>query len=308
MKKFATFCGIAVLSATFLGCGKTQVNVRARNQTDAEIIRNAIVREYPNLPDDQQKLIKDGLYFCGWYKEPGTSRFWGMGPEDDPEYARGDRTLYPKGTIKVNLSLTAMEIEQLAATVPDTRVRRVLNLCIRNVLVHEIEHVEEYMEQPVNDLSKTDPNECPDGLCDPIRLEGTHLKMRYEFRALRRNFVEVLSQIPQTDVDYAANWLQEHSSVLAGKQRLAGLPDRLRKLNIRSPFSNRNQVLFYKSMYFPAVLARKCAETGGLSEEDRQSVRAYVAFNKEKNNMLLDAYPYLKPVFHRLESCVVPLP
>ncbi len=169
---------------TCISCGNgyanLAVNVEAASAKDRQVLEHAVRDVYPDLPLSQQLLIQQGLFFVV-YDGPMAFDSDGFGPEDDPAYRYPDRTLYPTGTIMVNITRSSLLMMTRAA-----QGRKKSEKAVIELLAHEIKHVEQYMNHPVRALSVA--GDCPLGYCADVLLEGTKIKLSYELEATRFGF------------------------------------------------------------------------------------------------------------------------
>lgn len=293
---------LAVLAFAVQAYGQIKVNVRAQSDEETNLIRQAVSDVYPQLSENHQKLIRDGLYFARYYGTDALGSAEAFGPEDDPEYKPGDKKLYPEGTIKVSFCKPAMEILQLISSTDDKVVRAVFKLYFTEVVAHELTHVEQYMANPVEVLTK--PEQCPKGICDKQLTAGTAIKFQYELDAMAAGYEFGRKHITRGDWGHTANWLKAHANALpAGIAEWAELP--FDYLNDPVP---QEMYLGYGAMYIPVVLAQHCEEAGKLESDDESWAALFLKVNrgsdKDNRHELEKIYPYLTPVFARLESCL----
>lgn len=283
---------------------KPDICIEMRQQEEAALVARTLRDIYPSLPESQKALIDQGLCFVGFYEEPLTHQIDGFGPEDDRfgnhPYKYPDTTLYPKGTIKVNLTLNTLGTIRFAYSIDDARVRMWLSNGIENIFRHEVKHVEQYIQHPVLALSSAD--ECPGGICDVEKAEASKIKLGYELEATRFGNEVRMRGVDQQTWDYIRDWLKNHQEILGDQfKRLANLPS----FEYFSQLSPPSIVFLYNAMYQPVVLAKNCAETGHFSADDKTLAKKFLATNEKNGHFLEQAYPYLIPVFKRLSSCVV---
>lgn len=277
--------------------------VQMRSEEETGVVTNALHDIYPSLPESQQSLIDQGLCFVGFYEEPLTNEVSAFGPEDDRfgdhPYKYPDSTLYPKGTIKVNLTLKAIEQIHLTYRVNDAKVKLWLMNDIENLFRHEIKHVQQYIQHPVLVLQNAD--DCPDGICDAEKTEATKVKLGYELEATAFGNEVRMRGLDQQNWDYIRDWLKNHPEILGDSfKNLADLP----------PFEYFSQPVtpgskfFYSAMYMPVVFVRTCAETGQLSTDDKTLAQKFLAVNERSGHFLEQSYSYLTPVFARMSACI----
>lgn len=286
-----------------------QFNIEARAEKEWLLLQQMLERIYPKLRPDQQAVIDRGLFFVVsyWGEEEGpegiTWQYHGFGPEEDREY-RYDRELYPQGTIKISITLRSLAIEELANTVPDPIVSRVLQeVRSRNLIVHEVQHVLQIMRRPIRPLIR--PEDCPGGLCDPEHLEDSRRKMLYEFEALRRDFKEARGPIEKKDLEYTAKWLEGHPEVLV--PGLRNLPRRLRGWDDTEKAISEERLFLYSAGWRAAVLARYYIQNNKFpSKKAREEAERLLAYNKAHKGLLIKTYPYLSEVFRVLERGLTP--
>ncbi|MBI5631515.1 MAG: hypothetical protein HY921_11605 [Elusimicrobia bacterium] len=296
--------------------------------SDEAVLDAALARVVTLLPKDQRLMLARGLQFVvGRSPKNLADTVLGWGPEDDQDYVYPSRTFYPHGSIKVNISLRMIEAlraaEELrqAAKAPGTfydfqgkiielRWRQdeqvlavqAIDDLFHRVAVHEIEHAKEYVEKPVNALSK--PEQCPEGLCDAERIGDTRQKAEYEFRALRRDFEVRKLQDPRVYLA-AAQLLRRHSDLLT--QRIKNLPERLELAAKETGVEISDfHKTYYEATHMVPSLAwaylKTTAETKVEHAKSLSDIQKYFDFNCGQNELkakdvLTDDYPYLAPVF-----------
>jgi hypothetical protein len=255
----------AVFCFSNIGCTrKLSVNVEAESPAQAELVTKIVRDAYPLLDADQQQLVRDGLVFRAAKQ---IDNAFGYGPEDDPEYRYPDKTLYPKGTIKVNITPSFLSFAQ-GLYDKDTPINSIFGGLLVELVAHEIKHVQQYMAEPVLALSSAE--ECPKGICDDAKLEATAKKLNYEFEATiygQRKYAEATNTSVEKD------------------------------LVIINEYAYRA----YAVMYEPPMLVKKCV-AHSLTEEERVLAKRYI--ERDVLKKYAGAYPYLTVVMERLTECM----
>lgn len=297
------FCAQAVFAQTT----DSTPCVQMRSEEETKVVTTVLHDIYPSLPESQRALIDQGLCFVGFYEEPLAHEVGAFGPEDDRfgdhPYKYPDTTLYPKGTIKVNLALNTLDSIRLAYRVNDAKVRLWLMNENENAFRHEIKHVQQYIKQPVLALQSAD--DCPKGICDAEKTEATKVKMGYELEAIAFGNEVRMRGLDQQSWDYVRDWLKNHPEILG---------DSFKDLSDLPPFEYFSQPVtpgsefFYSAMYKPVVFAKTCAETGQLSADDKTLAQKFLTVNEKNGHFLEQAYPYLTPVFARISFCMIQTP
>lgn len=255
---------------------------------------------YPLLEKSQQDLVGQGLYFVAFYEEPFASEQVAFGPEDDPAYKYPDKTLYPKGTIKVNITMRTLAMIRVVNQISDPLVRAMFWRRLLDLTSHEIKHVQQYMRHPV--LALAAPADCPEGICDEQKTFDTEAKLSYELEATEYGDWIGIKPIKESDWAYAVQWAKDHPDL--GKGTLAeGVARWLRGKPSDPPVTDFIR-LFYTSMYDPVMLAKKCVASGELDESEVAHAEYYLKANADHDHFLEHTYAYLTPVFKRLSSCV----
>ncbi len=301
MKRFGLILAIILLFfAAQSSRAQDAFSIKANEGADTELLARALYDAYPNLKPDQQALVNQGLFFVMDYREPSAGVV-AYGPEDDSEYdaKHGDTKLYPKGTIKVNLTLNSFEIMRVAYAVDDKRVQATLKWLLLEIVSHEVKHAQQYMNHPVWAL--TNPEQCPGGACDAERAKDTQAKMQYEFDATNYGFKVGRSRITKEEWEYAMAWLKNHRSVLG--PRLVDFPEASFEQTVADPIPE-STAWFYASMYQPVSLAATCASGKKWDKGEKTEAFNFLLINLQNQGALEKVYPYLTPVFERLKSCL----
>ncbi|MDP3645853.1 MAG: hypothetical protein Q8R25_02085 [bacterium] len=274
--------------------------IEAKSDPDASLLRESVVEAYPQLEENQQKLIDQGLCFIWNYDKEWAEAAMGFGPEDDPEYRYPDTSLYPAGSIKVNFTLHLMSVLKLMrASDTDLRVQTTLKKYFVEVLAHEIMHVQQYIRGPILALSSA--NDCPDGLCDERRLADTKTKMEYEFSAMLYGWVQGRRHITSDELAFMLEWLKDHPEMLDDyTRRIKNVPYE----TISEPIS-ASAKFFYRSMVLPALWTKACVE-GTLDDDARREASYFLWVYKttDYGSNLSKNYPYLPLVVERLTKCL----
>jgi hypothetical protein len=296
-------CVVFFTGRSALAHSLPNINVEAKTEEERDLLSLAIRDAYFLLEKTQQNLIDQGLFFVVFYEEPFTSEFRAFGPEDDIYYPHPyrypDTTLYPKGTIKVNITLRTMDFIRITNKVKDPVVQTVLKHVTLDLLAHEIKHAEQYMQKPVLALSV--PADCPGGICDEKKTEDTKTKVGYELEATAYGHAVGTKIIKHGDWDYASQWLKDHPELARGTRNnwsAKGFDHNY----FETPITKWIKFL-YGSMYEPVILAKKCA-VGGLNADEAVAAKKFLSFNRKNDHFLERWYIYLTPVFEKLSSCV----
>lgn len=307
-KNFFTslFLFVAISLASIARAEETNATacVQMREQEETALVNKALRDIYPLLPESQKALIDQGLCFVGFYEEPLTHEIAGFGPEDDRfgdrPYKYPDTTLYPQGTIKVNMTLSTLGVIDLAYGVSDALVRWWLMNAVQNFFRHEIKHVEQYIQHPILVLSS--PDDCPMGICDAEKMKATKIKLGYELEATRFGNEVMMIGVNQQAWDYIRDWMKNHKEILGS--RFEDFANLMSFEDMSQPVAP-GIAFFYSAMYQPAVFAKTCAETGKLSADDKRLYREFLKVNELYDNLIERVYPYLTPVFARIASCAM---
>lgn len=266
--------------------------------SDEKILHDAVQAVYPKLADDHRRLIDQGLEFVVTRQEPLTSLAFGWGPEDDRDYRYPDRSFYPSGTIKVNISLQSIEILRLAKNGPPL-VQKALSDYFYAGMVHEIEHAKQYHEAPMGYVD--DPERCAKGWCQEVLIDQSRSKARYEFAAIEREFTEAKSKQGKGRYSEAARYLQDHPDLLTG--RIKNLPELLASAAAETEEAVSDQKrMVYESAYRVPELGREyftALQRGDANEAERvfHQIETYFFYNCKIGGVMTASYTYLIPVF-----------
>ena len=323
--------------------GQTDAPDQLTEAREREILQAAIADTYNFLSDSPQlqEIVRGGLHFVvnhTW--DPITKKYFGWGPEDDPEYKYPDKNFCnaatPEGTIKINLSQKFMKTLDLGLKLgeeykeTDPEIMEGVKSFYRTIIAHELLHTYQWHTYPVAALSMF-PESCTtnNGLCDQEMIKGTRLKIKYEEDAFAQNkkiaepdadkIIKFANAIDKYESEHPEEFNPENGQyrILSSTSKFSPVVKRLVKLANDAKSDNRaltgTTKISYYGEYRPCELNWELMNIvmSGPAPYDRTKVESIVSeWNEYMNNpdypdeskALLITFPYLKPVKEGFEK------
>ena len=315
--------------------GQTDILDQLTETREKEILQAAVADTYEFLSDapQLQEIIRGGLHFVVNHTWSPTKKYFGWGPEDDPEYTYPDKNFCnastPEGTIKINLSQKFMKTLDLGLKLgeKDPDVMDGVKNFYRVIIAHELLHTHQWNTYPVAALSMF-PKSCFDnnGLCDQEMIKGTKLKIKYEEEAFAQNrrltdpdkIIKFANAIKEYEIEHPEEFSDEGQyRLLSSSSKLSPLVNKLMKFandarNEEKEITGVTKIDYYGE-YRPCELIWELMNVvmNGQSPYSKTKVEAILSeWDEYMNNpdhpdesaALLKTFPYLKPVKEGFEK------